>query len=337
MKEKILARWGPNHPLAMDPPAGDQAGPAREHDWATLARELRFWLNRREDQLEEGLVDLGQQLLGRLVARARAARLRALEMEPVPVKAPPAIAKKAAAPKAPPPLLPQSTAARSPSPGARVWYGGSANKLAPNAMQQAARAALDRKVRYAVAWTDFTPDEEELLTRDQLRYLMNRFQAAALGAIPDASAREEAQEVETRAMEARAEAEEERARQEAALHASALEEEEALEARARRREEAAARYEHEELELEARLAASREAQQREEEELRAALEASRKAAMDDEPVVEGANSAASTGAFPPLQQAKQPATLRERSPHTARWADLMEGDASGLQPQRPLL
>ena len=128
----ILARWGPNHPLAMDPPGGDD--PAREHDWATLARELRFWLNRREDQLEEGLVNLGQQLLGRLVARARAARLRTLEMEPVPVKAPPAIAKKAATPKAPPPLLPQNTAARSPSPGARVWYGGSANKLAPNAI-----------------------------------------------------------------------------------------------------------------------------------------------------------------------------------------------------------
>ena len=165
-----MARWGLNHPLAMDPPAGDQAGHAREHDWAALARELRFWLNRREDQLEDGLVDLGQQLLGRLVARARAARLRALEVEPVPVKAPPAVAKKAA-PKAPPPLLPQNTAARSPSPGARVWYGGSANKLAPNAMQQAAKAALDRKVRYAVAWTDFTPDEEELLTREQLRYL----------------------------------------------------------------------------------------------------------------------------------------------------------------------
>ena len=97
------------------------------------------------------------------------------------------------------------------------------------------------------------------------------------------------------------------------------------------------RYEQEELELEARLVASREAQRREEEELRAALEASRRAAMDDEPVVEGANSAASTGAFPPLQQAKQPATLRERSPHAKRWADLMEGDAPGLQPQRPLL
>ena len=109
-----MARWGPNHPLTMDPPAGDQAGHAREHDWAALARELRFWLNRREDQLEDGLVDLGQQLLGRLVARARAARLRALEAEPVPVKAPPAVAKKAA-PKAPPPLLPQNTAARSPS------------------------------------------------------------------------------------------------------------------------------------------------------------------------------------------------------------------------------
>ncbi|CAE7433332.1 unnamed protein product [Symbiodinium sp. KB8] len=223
-------------------------------------------------------------------------------MEPVPVKAPPAIAKKAATPKAPPPLLPQNTAARSPSPGARVWYGGSANKLAPNATQQAARAALDRKVRYAVAWTDFTPDEEELLTRDQLRYLMNRFQAAALGAIPDATAREEAQEVESRAMEARAEAEEERAMQEAALRASALEEEEALEARARRREEATVRYEQEELELEARLVGCREAQRREEEELRAALEASRRAAMDDGPVVEGANSSASTG--PPATAAK---------------------------------
>ena len=114
---RVLARWGPNHQLVMDPPAGDQAGHAREHDWAALARELRFWLNRREDQLEEGLVDLGQQLLGRLVARARAARLRALEAEPVPVKAPPAV-------------LPHNTAARSPSPKTRVWYGGSANKLA---------------------------------------------------------------------------------------------------------------------------------------------------------------------------------------------------------------
>ncbi|CAE7312401.1 abhd17c, partial [Symbiodinium microadriaticum] len=235
---------------------GPEAGPL---DAAALAQQAyALW----QDQLEEGLVDLGQQLLGRLVARARAARLRALETEPVPVKAPPAIAKKAAAPKAPPPLLLQNTAARSPSPGARVWYGGSANKLAPNAMQQAARAALDRKVRYAVAWTDFTPDEEELLTRDQLRYLMNRFQAAALGAIPDATAREEAEEVESRAMEARAEAEEERAMQEAAL-----------------------------------LVASREAQRREEEELRAALEASRRAAMDDGPVVEGANS----GDAPALQ------------------------------------
>ena len=291
---------GPKPPASHGPSGGDD--PAREHDWATLARELRFWLNRREDQLEEGLVDLGQQLLGRLIARARAARLRTPEMEPVPVKAPPAIAKKAATPKAPPPLLPQNTAARSPSPGARVWYGGSANKLAPNATQQAARAALDRKVRYAVAWTDFTPDEEELLTRDQLRYLMNRFQAAALGAIPDATAREEAQEVESRAMEARAEAEEERAMQEAALRASALEEEEALEARARRREEATVRYEQEELELEARLVGCREAQRREEEELRAALEASRRAAMDDGPVVEGANSSASTG--PPATAAK---------------------------------
>ncbi|OLQ03577.1 hypothetical protein AK812_SmicGene13423 [Symbiodinium microadriaticum] len=310
---------------------GPEAGPL---DAAALAQQAyALW----QDQLEEGLVDLGQQLLGRLIARARAARLRTLEMEPVPVKAPPAIAKKAATPKAPPPLLPQNTAARSPSPGARVWYGGSANKLAPNATQQAARAALDRKVRYAVAWTDFTPDEEELLTRDQLRYLMNRFQAAALGAIPNATAREEAQEVESRAMEARAEAEEERAMQEAALRASAFEEEEALEARARRREEATVRYEQEELELEARLVGCREAQRREEEELRAALEASRRAAMDDGPVVEGANSSASTGAFPPLQQPKQPATLRERSPHAKRWADLMEGDAPALQPQRPLL
>ena len=63
----------------------------------------------------------------------------------------------------------------------------------------------------------------------------------------DTTARAEAEELEARAGEAHAEVQEERARQEAALRASAMEEEEALEARARRREEATIRYEQEEL------------------------------------------------------------------------------------------
>ena len=69
------------------------------------------------------------------------------------------------------------------------------------------------------------------------------------------------------------------------------------------------RYEQEEFELEARLTASREAQKREEEELRAALKTSRRAAMGDEPVVEGANSSASTVAFPPTTKTPQLYTL----------------------------
>ena len=149
---------------------------------------------------------------------------------------------------------------------------------------------------------------------------MSRFQAAALGAIPDASAREEAQEVETRAMEARAEAEEERAKQEAALRASALEEEEALEARARRREEATVRYEQAE-----RLSGARR----------------RSYGLLWRPRAEPLWMMSRWWRAPTAPLAPGPflhyQTLRERSPHSTRWADLMEGDAPGLQPQRPLL
>ncbi|CAE7923836.1 unnamed protein product, partial [Symbiodinium sp. KB8] len=64
--------------------------------------------------------------------------------------------------------------------------------------------------------------------------------------------------------------------------------------------------------------AFREPARREEEELRAALEASCKAAMGDGAEVEGANSSASTGPFPPPLPKPKAATLRERSPNATR-------------------